>query len=464
MSDHPVSLVWFRRDLRLHDHPALSEAVTVGPVVCLYVVDDRLLSGRFPSPNREWFLRESLAELAGAIRERGGVLFVRRGNPETVVPAAAREFGVTTVFASRDYAPFGRKRDEAVSESLAAAGVQFMEAPGVLAVEPERVLNDSGGGFGVFSAFFRRWVAVERRPVLPAPVAIAAPPGVAPGNELEEWHPRPHADGVISPGESAARVRLESFAGDVAAYVDRRDLLDTDGTSRLSQDLRFGLLSPNEVLARTAGPDSAKFEQEVAWRDFYSHLAWHHPRVLRETYRTDMANLPWRDDPAGWTAWTEGRTGFPVVDAAMRQLVATGWMHNRARMVAASLLTKNLFIDYRDGECFFMRHLTDGDIAVNNGGWQWTASTGTDAQPYFRVFNPVLQGQKFDPSGEFVRRWVPELAKVPLKYLHNPWTMPPAVQSQSQCVIGQHYPAPIFEPAGAVPRAKAFFESGIRKP
>ncbi len=464
MSEVPPSILWFRRDLRVYDQPALGEALATGPVIGLFVIDVRLLQGRFASPNREWFLRESLAELAEAFRARGGVLVVRRGRPEELLPAAVREFGATNVFVSRDYSPFGRARDSRVAATLASIGVSFVEAPGVLAIEPEQVVNDSGGGFGVFSAFFRRWIARERPPVIPAPATIPAPAGISPGNELERWQPSRPTPDLIAPGESAARARLDSFAsGDVGKYADLRDRLDLDGTSRLSQDLRWGLLSPNEILARTSGPGSAKFEQEVAWRDFYEHLAWHTPRVLRDAYRRDMANLRWRDDPAGLAAWQEGRTGFPIVDASMRQLVATGWMHNRGRMIAASFLTKNLFIDYRAGERFFMRHLVDGDVAVNNGGWQWTASTGTDAQPYFRVFNPVLQGLKHDPDGDFVRRWVPELAHVPAKFVQAPWTMPPGVQSQAHCIIGTHYPEPITDPTGAVPRAKAFFESGITK-
>lgn len=464
MSDSQPSILWFRRDLRVHDHPALDEALASGPVIGLFVIDNRLLNGRFASPNREWFLRDSLAELGESIRARGGVLVVRRGHPEEVLPAAAREFDATSVFVSRDYSPFGRARDARVAAALAVDGVRFVEAPGVLAIEPEKVVNDAGGGFGVFSAFFRRWVALERPPVIPAPVAIPAPAGVVRGSDLDNWlPPRPAAD-LVEPGEAAARARLKSFAsGDVSKYAEERDRLDIEGTSRLSQDLRWGLLSPNEILARTGGPGSAKFEQEVAWRDFYEHLAWHTPRVLRQTYRRDMANLPWHEDPAGLAAWQEGRTGFPIVDASMRQLVATGYMHNRGRMIVASFLTKNLFIDYREGERFFMRHLVDGDVAVNNGGWQWTASTGTDAQPYFRVFNPVLQGQRHDPDGDFVRRWVPELANVPAKYVQSPWTMPSAMQSQAHCIIGTHYPGPIIDPAGAVPRAKAFFEAGITK-
>jgi deoxyribodipyrimidine photo-lyase len=227
----------------------------------------------------------------------------------------------------------------------------------------------------------------------------------------------------------------------------------------LSQDLRWGLLSVSEVREKLAGGGES-FERELAWRDFYHHLAWHQPRALREPFRREAKALPWNKDGAALAAWQRGETGYPVVDAAMRQLVETGWMHNRARMIVASLLTKNLLIDYREGERFFMRHLVDGDPAVNNGGWQWASSTGTDAQPYFRVFNPVLQGNRFDPDGVFVRRWLPVLAKVPDRWVHEPWAMPAEAQKTAACVIGRDYPAPIVALEGAAARARAFFESG----
>jgi deoxyribodipyrimidine photo-lyase len=266
------------------------------------------------------------------------------------------------------------------------------------------------------------------------------------------------------PGESAARRRLARWtqaAGDraprVLDYQGSRDLLGIHGTSRLSQDLRWGLLSPVEVVSRVfaAGPEPGadRFVAELAWRDFYAHVLWHDPESARRATRRVYDAVPWRHDPGAVEAWTEGSTGYPVVDAAMRQLRATGWMHNRARMIVASFLTKDLLVDWRVGEAWFMRHLLDCDPASNNGGWQWAASTGTDAQPYFRVFDPVAQGRRFDPDGAYVRRWVPELAGVPLEYLHAPWTMPVAAQTKSRCRIGLGYPAPIVEHRDARRRA-----------
>ena len=269
---------------------------------------------------------------------------------------------------------------------------------------------------------------------------------------------------IPSPGEPAARARLDAWLRDgVAAYADRRNRMDLDGTSRLSQDLRWGLLSPTEIVERADGPGEGRrvFLSEIAWREFYAHVLWHHPHVLREPFQAAFAGLPYRDDPGAFDAWCEGRTGYPVVDAAMRQLRATGWMHNRARMVVASFLAKDLLLDWRLGEAYFMRHLIDGDPATNNGGWQWTACTGTDPQPYFRIFNPIPQGRRFDPDGSYVRRWVPELAGIAGEAIHDPWSLDPDAQARSGVRIGVDYPAPIVDHAEA--RARALEVYGATK-
>lgn len=457
-----TAVVWFRRDLRLHDHPALSGALGHRRVVCLFVLDDRLLHGRHASPNRAWFLRESLDALANEVTRLGGALVVLNGLPEEVVPRLAREAGAAAVLVSRDYGPFGRARDRRVAKALAASGIEFADFPGLLAVEPEVVVGNEGGALTVFTPFFRRWSEVPPRAVLPRPGRIPPPP---PGFEHAHswrWEPEKPRASLVPGGEPAARLRLEAWLGEgLQRYAEDRDRLDLEGSSRLSQDLRWGLLSVSELRqrSRATGVAGQRFERELAWRDFYLHLAWRLPAVLRQPLRPAMRGLPWSDDTVLLRAWQEARTGYPVVDAAMRQLVATGWMHNRARMIVASFLTKNLFIDYGEGERFFLRHLVDGDVAVNNGGWQWASSTGTDAQPYFRVFNPVLQGRRFDPEGRFVRHWLSELASVPVRFVHEPWVMPAEVQDAAGCVIGQAYPAPIVPATGAVPRARAFFSS-----
>ncbi|MES4792660.1 MAG: deoxyribodipyrimidine photo-lyase, partial [Chloroflexota bacterium] len=297
----------------------------------------------------------------------------------------------------------------------------------------------------------------------PSPAHIPGVPDLDPGEiptPASLGLPRP-VDALPAAGETAARARLQRFlAGPICAYAETRDRLDLLGTSRISQDLHLGLLSPLEVVtsARTLGCDTAKFVAEVAWREFYHHIIWHHPRVLREPFQAAFRSLPWRNAPAHFTAWATGQTGYPLVDAAMRELSATGYLHNRARMVVASFLAKDLLLDWRLGETHFMRHLVDGDVANNDGGWQWAASVGTDAQPYFRIFNPVIQSKKFDPEGAYIRRWVPELRRVPERYLHAPWTIPPSAQEAAHCVIGRDYPPPIVDHALARQQAITTYE------
>jgi deoxyribodipyrimidine photo-lyase len=425
-----TAVVWFRRDLRIHDHPALIHAVErYDRVVPLYVLDDAILDGRFASANRAWFLRHALDELARALRERGADLALLRGDPRQLVPAFAAEVGAEAIAVSRDHGPYGRQRDDAVAAAATDRGMAFSAGRGLLVHEPEDVRRDDGGGYDVFSPFHRRWLGLAVRPVLEAPPGIAGgrlPAGaVRPIAELL-GDPQPTADPgrLLEPGEAAARRRLDAWAasGALRDYDRGRDRLADDGTSRLSQDLRWGTLSPVEVITRCSGSGAGptRFRSEIAWRDFYAHLLQHRPRVARHAFREDLETVAWETDPAVIEAWRAGRTGYPIVDAAMRQLRATGWMHNRARMIVASFLTKHLGVDWRVGEAHFMTHLVDGDPASNNGGWHWAASTGTDPQPWFRIFNPPLPGQRHDPDGRYVRRWLPELADLPVDRIHEP--------------------------------------------
>jgi len=451
-----TAILWFRRDLRIHDQPALTAALAAADVVIpVFVFDEALLGGRWPAPNRVWFMRESVAALSGELAARGAGLRVLRGRPADVIPALVAETGAADVFVTRDATPYGRRRDGAVADRLAVGGIGFHARTGLYVHEPDALTTKDGRAFSVFGGFKRVWDAAPRRALLPAPVLIPGDgrpadviPGVAP----------PTADRALmpKPGEAAARARLAVWVGaPVDDYAANRDRMDLAGTSRLSQDLRFGLLSPLEVVERAEGDGDGRrlFVAEVAWREFYAHVLWHHPRVITEAYQPAFQHLPVLDDPVALQAWQEGRTGYPVVDAAMRQLLATGFMHNRARMITASFLTKHLLLDRAAGEAHFMAHLTDGDLASNNGGWQWSASTGTDPQPYFRVFNPVLQGQRHDPDGDYVRRWVPELRMVPAARIHDPWLMSPAEQAAAGCRIGIGYPAPIVDHAQARSRA-----------
>jgi deoxyribodipyrimidine photo-lyase len=456
-----TAIAWFRRDLRVHDNPALMAAIaSADRVIPVFVLDERLIGGRWPAPNRLWFMRESLVALAAALAERGAALRVLRGRPEEVIPAFAGEAGANDVFLARDATPYGLRRDRVAAERLAAAGVRLHAKRGLYVHEPDEVLTRGGRPYTVFTPFRRAWDALGRRSVLPPPDRIPGPPGAV--ADAVPFLGVPTADPALvpAPGEAAARARLAAWLdARVEGYAGDRNRMDLAGTSRLSQDLRWGLLSPVEVVDRAGGPGEGRrvFVSEIAWREFYAHVLWHHPRVLREPFQPAFAGLPWRDDPGAFEAWREGRTGYPVVDAALRELRATGFVHNRARMLAASFLTRHLLVDYRLGEAEFMRHLVDGDVASNNGGWQWTAGTGTDAQPWFRVFNPVLQGRRFDPDGTYVRRWVPELAGIPGPDVHEPWALPPEVLERAGVRLGVDYPRPIVDLAAARERALAVF-------
>lgn len=472
--DPRTAIVWFRRDLRLHDHPAVLTATErADRVVPLFVVDTTLLGGRFASANRTWFLLESVRVLRDSLRARGSDLIVRTGDPRVVVPSVAREIAAGAVHVSRDHAPYGRRRDRTVADGLATSGIEWHAHRGVLAHEPDEIATRDGRPFSVYTPFRRAWDVVPRRTILPAPGRLdGVPRGLDPGPiptlaELGfDAGPTAAVELLPTPGEVAARGRLDRWLErGIDGYDTSRDRLDLeDGTSRLSADLRFGLVSPLEVVERAigAGDGRRSLVNEIVWREFYAHVLFHHPAVRHQAFRAGFDDVAWADDVAGFAAWQSGRTGVPIVDAAMRQLSGSGWMHNRARMVAASFLTKDLLVDWRDGEAHFMRHLVDGDVASNNGGWQWSASTGTDAQPWFRIFNPVIQGRRYDPDGAYVRRWVPELAGVPTARIHAPWEMTTGEQAAAGCRIGIDYPAPIVDHAAARARALTAYDAARR--
>jgi deoxyribodipyrimidine photo-lyase len=468
-----TTVVWLRRDLRLHDHPALTSALERSDrLVPLYVLDPALLGGRFASPTRTWFLLGALDALRSSMRALGSDLVVRVGDPREVVPVVVRAAGAGDLVVSRDHAPYGRARDRAVADGLASDGVRWHAKRGVLVHEPEALATGQGTPFSVYSPFRRAWQDLERRTVLDAPASLPPLPGLDPGTipSLADLGlgDGPTADPALlpEPSEAAARGRLERWlARGVEGYATSRDALDReDGTSRLSADLRFGLLSPLEVVERATGAGEGRrvFVNELVWREFYAHVLFHRPDVLRHAFVPAFESLPWSTDEAALDAWQSGRTGYPIVDAGMRQLAASGWMHNRARMICASFLTKHLLTDWRVGESWFMRSLVDGDVASNNGGWQWSASTGTDPQPYFRIFNPILQGRRHDPDGAYVRRWVPELRSVPPARIHAPWELSAEEQAAADCRIGMDYPAPIVDHAEARARALAVYEAARR--
>lgn len=452
-----LALWWIRRDLRLTDNPALAEALArAGTVVPVFILDPALLN----SPNhhaadkRKAFLFGGLRELEADLQARGSRLILRSGRPVDALSALMVETGASAIFAAEDFSPYARRRDALVARDLPLVLVNSLTVH-----HPAAIHKANGEPYTVFTPFSRAWKALPlpmEADLIPTPARLHPLPGLA-----SLPIPSPAVSTYFLPGEANARAALHSFAAEsIFAYSAGRNRLDGDGTSALSPYLRFGMISAREAAVtalRTIGaaPDAygrksaEAWLNELIWREFYCAILYHFPHVLRRAFRPKLRGIHWSNDEDLFAAWREGRTGYPVVDAAMRQLTETGWMHNRARMITASFLVKDLLIDWRWGERWFMQHLIDGDPAANNGGWQWTAGVGTDAAPYFRVFNPVLQSRKFDPYGDFARAWIPELRRVADKFIHEPWKMPEEVQRKAHCVIGKDYPAPIVDHAFA---------------
>jgi deoxyribodipyrimidine photo-lyase len=453
-----TAIVWFRRDLRVHEHPALWTALErhdrVVPVFCL---DDRLLHGRHASGSRTQFLLECLRDLDGSLRERGGGLVIRRGPPERELTALAVETGAREIHFAADVTPFARRRGARTHRALEDVGVQLHSHPGLNVVDDIAApRTQAGRPYTVFSPFQRIWEGERRREVLGAPRGLPTlPAGLARGRipSLRSLGLVQEVEAPPRGGEREGRERLERFlAEDVSGYDQSHDALGRGGTSRLSPYLHFGCISAREVEARLrpgAGP--AAFRRQLCWRDFYHHILFHFPHNAKSEFQSRYrGRIKWSHAERRFEAWCEGRTGYPLVDAGMRQLRREGWMHNRARLVVGSFLTKDLGIDWRWGERFFMRLLVDGDEANNNGNWQWIASVGVDPQPVFRrIYNPARQMQTHDPEGRYVRLYVPELSAVPDTYIREPWTMPLDVQRAVGCLIGSDYPEPIVDHAVA---------------
>jgi deoxyribodipyrimidine photo-lyase len=459
-----VAVCWFRRDLRLHDHPALEAAATAGAVVPLFVIDPRLVRSPRMSRARLAYLADALADLDASLLARGAALVVRRGDPAAVVPAVAHEAGATAVHWHADHTPFAARRDGAVQRALAGARVGVRVHDGTLIHAPGTVRTAAGGPFKVFTPFARAWRARVFDAPVPAPSAVAGPPLPGEGPPSPAALGAAAADRALEAGETAALGRLDRFLRTAANdYAERRDLLVADATSRLSADLHSGTLSPRTVWSRLADTEGQRaFARQLIWREFYAHVLAEWPEAARTEWNPAFRGLPWLGSGPELEAWRAGATGYPLVDAAMRQLAAEAWLPNRARMVVASFLCKHLLVDWRAGETHFLRRLVDGDVAANNGGWQWAAGTGTDAQPYFRIFNPVRQGTRFDPDGRYVRRFVPELAAVPDRWIHEPWRMPDSARTAAGVRLGRDYPEPIIEHGLARRRALEWFAAHRR--
>ncbi|HEU4975598.1 MAG TPA: deoxyribodipyrimidine photo-lyase [Baekduia sp.] len=451
-----TAIVWFRRDLRLHDHPALHAALHEhDDVVPAFVLDDGLLRGRYASAPRAHFMLGCLRVLDEELAARGSRLVVRHGDPERELPALARAVGADAVAWTSDVSPYARRRDRRVTAALQAVGVAARPHGGGYLGDPWRIRTARGRPYTVFSPFHRALARVERRPVHRAPRALpplprgldagAVPPAEALG--LDGGVPEPAAE----PGERAARAALERWLRDgIDRYADRQDGLARVASSGMSPWLRWGCLSALECEQRAlrhGGAGAEAWVRQLAWRDFYAHQLLFFPDNLRHEFQERYrGTLQWSDDRGHLDAWRAGRTGYPLVDAGMRQLVRTGWMPNRVRLVAGSFLTKDLHLDWRAGERHFARLLLDGEPAQNNGNWQWIASTGADpAPPFRRLYNPSRQQRALDPDGAYVRRWVPELRDVPAERLPEPWTMTRDEQEAAGCIIGADYPAPIVD-------------------
>lgn len=455
-----TGLVWFRRDLRLDDNPAWARATREHDrVVAVFVVDPALVGAA--SARRVARLLGDAGALDRRLADVGGRLLVRTGEPSVVVPREAARVGAAAVHANADVTPYARSRDDAVASALASASIEWRTEWGTLVHEPGRVRTANGTLSQVFTPFHRAWARTPWTPwPEPGSAVVADDPGDAlPAAAVPYPSSADPSDPSSLPGEVGALARLGIASARADAYADERDLPATAGTSELSIDLRFGTLSPR-VVAQVIGegsPGRSALVRQLAWRDWYAHLLFERPELVDAPMRPQYARIAWRDDEEGFDAWRRGRTGYPFVDAGIRQLLATGWMHNRVRMVVASFLVKNLLIDWRRGERWFRHVLLDADVSQNVGNWQWVAGTGPDASPYNRVFNPVLQGQRFDPAGDYVRRWVPELGGLAGPAVHTPWEIGPLELAAAGVDLGDTYPSPIVDLAESRARVLAAY-------
>ncbi|MCB5185108.1 DNA photolyase family protein [Methylobacillus gramineus] len=454
------ALVWFRRDLRDYDHAALYHALkSARQVYCVFIFDTDLLTALTDKADRRVeFIWESVRELKSALQQHGGELIVRTGNPVKLIPLLAQQLQVEAVFCNHDYEPAAIQRDQSVQQSVAQSHIEFHSYKDQVIFEKNEILTKTGTAFSVFTPYKNACLRTLNDFYLKAyPVdrylgSLAAHPH-EPMLDLQSlgFEPTNLQSLKLPTGMSGGVALFEDFSQRIQRYRDTRDFPGIKGPSYLSVHLRFGTVSIRH-LARTAwntgGQGAETWLNELLWRDFYFQILHHHPQVAAgQAFRPEFNQIPFPNDPSLFAAWCEGRTGYPLVDAAMRQLNQTGYMHNRLRMVTASFLVKDLLIDWRWGEQYFAEKLIDFDLSANNGGWQWAASTGCDAQPWFRIFNPVTQSEKFDAEGKFIRKYVPELSQCDNNEIHAPWLIPPLRQQSLNILIGKHYPLPVVDHA-----------------
>jgi deoxyribodipyrimidine photo-lyase len=465
------SLVWFRRDLRSYDHAALSHALRQSAqVYCAFIFDTDILDRLEDKHDRRVdFIWHSVRELQTALTEMGGGLIVRHGSARTLIPALARELNVNAVCANRDYEPEAIMRDAAVEDALETDGIAFLTFKDHVIFEREQILAGSGRPYSVFTPYKNAWLKhignadLQLHPVAEHAAALARPDAsTLPSLPSMGFQHTDLAQLDVKPGMAGAAAQWRAFQDQLESYDRLRDIPALNAGSQLSVHLRFGTCSVRELARRAyyaSGKGAQTWLSELIWRDFFHMILFFYPRVINQSYRTEFDRIRWPGPEEHFQVWCAGRTGYPIVDAGMRQLNRTGFMHNRVRMIVASFLVKDLLVDWRRGERYFAQKLLDYDLAANNGNWQWAASTGCDAQPYFRIFNPVAQSGKFDPDGAYIRRWVPELAALDSRDIHAPWQLTPIEQQACGLVLGRDYPAPVVDHALARGRALELFKS-----
>jgi deoxyribodipyrimidine photo-lyase len=475
----PLAILWFRQDLRLADNSALAASLAAANTILpIYVLNDLAPPEGDPwdplGGAAAWWLHASLQSLSNALAERGATLCLRRGDPAAILAALAEETGAATIHAGVCAEPGWRAQDDRLAASLAPTRTRLIHHQNARLFPPDQISTKTGGIYGMFTPFANALRAQgDPPPPIPAPAKIPVPAKPPPGDRLQDWALLPTrpdwAAGLRAtwtPGEDPAQARATTFlAGAAAAYDTGRNIPGQDLTSRLSPHLHWGEISAaslwHAIRARALGPGEQTFLNELIWRDFAAYLLWHKPQLARAALRPEFEGVA-RKDPADLRAWQRGQTGVPIVDAGMRQLWQIGWMHNRVRMITASYLVKHLLLDWRAGASWFWDTLVDADLAANSTNWQWVAGTGIDSQPFFRVFNPVTQGQKFDPEGAYVRTYVPELAGLPNRFIHAPWTAPVDALRQAGVTLGHTYPNPLIDLTAGRERALAAYRHAAK--
>ena len=471
----PPVIHWFRKDLRLADNPALLEAAESGrPVAAVYILEDGDSDPWPPGGAGRWWLHHSLASLDDSLKKLGNRLILRRGRPGEILPELARETGAEAVHVARLAEPHARELGGQVDDLLKPLGVRLRVFGGNLLFPPEKITTKKGDPFKIFTPFYK--ACLKKLPPgrpLPAPARLPRSRSPVKGDSLNDWELLPEKPDwsagwldLWTPGEQGALARLEAFSENSAAgYQEKRDRPDLAGTSRLSPHLHFGEISARACwhgVTSSGKPEAEKgaesFLRQIVWREFSRHLLYHWPTFPEKPFRREFEHFPWTSDKKALGLWQHGRTGYPIVDAGMRELWATGWMHNRVRMIVASFLVKHLLIPWQDGAAWFWDTLVDADLANNSVSWQWVAGCGVDAAPFFRIFNPIVQGRKFDPDGVYVRRWVPELARLPNRHVHEPWKASKQELEKAGILLGGGYPFPVVDHAMARVRALDAFK------